>query len=219
VRAIGLCCQLARLPFLVLGTLATITIASLGRLLRRLKSRLIQTELDAQAETDRRRSVETVYTARLSALEKDMEGLRGSVMSGERAKRYAHIVEQRLGELQAAIAEFPMPIAIVREEDDLCIIETASTSLFSLSGCDSAAQPPFLEALGTLLTTDCSPVTRSNHPVVRASKGEVIQGELALWRASGRTQVVRLYAKSVMPDGLTALAIVPSTGLGIAQVN
>ncbi len=163
----------------------------------------------ARSQAERMTALESEYRSQLSALEGASERAQAHAVSYERIERYVERIELRLAELQAAITEFPVPVALLAEEDGTPVVRASSSALYRLGSADEAAAERAWASAGTLVTVHGDPFGPSEHPLARAARGESVVNEPAGWMTQNGFQRVHLYAKSIVGRRLLAIAVLP----------
>lgn len=200
---------LATVTFGVIAVLIVTMISKVRASVRQLKLKLDGSIQAAQRESVRCRRVESENLERLTAIENELNHSRGYVDSYQRAKRYAHSVSTHMAELQTAIEEFPVPMALVVQEDGLPVFRAASRALFQFMGSGPGSSPAVLQAFDLIVRSDALPFSPVNHPLLRALQGEPIEGDPIGWVCADRIRPARLFAKPVAGKSMLGFAIVP----------
>ena len=201
----------ATISFLLVGF---IVIAELGPLHRRLSS--LEDSLTAArkaiaSETQLRRATETESQARINDMQSQCENVLALAQSAASAKRFADSMAKRLAVMNAAIAEFPVPVALLHDEQGLPVIHAVSRSMIDLGQNPVNRSRAFLEAIGSIVKVDGDAFEDGQHPLIRATKGTVVYGERVGWlSAAGQLCDARLFAASVAHGQMLAVALVPA---------
>lgn len=206
---------LATCSFVVLAVFGLIAIASLRGVLERLERALRDAGKIARVESERRQVAEKSLAQKLESFESEISRLRGYVESYERAKRFAKVAQVRLAELQTAIEEFPLPIALIGDEHGLPVIRFASKGFRALA-CSSESMAT-IDMFASILTPNLRSYPEERHPLVRALRGETIVHEAATWCATHVPQPVHLYIQPIVDQRFIAVAVIagqrPLSGL------
>jgi hypothetical protein len=195
---------LATLSFLMLASVALSVIASIRSTLSRMDAELRHAKLAADAESRHRKSAEEEFSERLKLFDSEIAGLRKYVDSYESSKRFARVAQTRLAELRTAIEQFPLPIALIAEEDGMPVIRLASTSFFELASYPRSMA--VFDAFENVVSTNLQPFEGDLHPLFRALKGETVSGELVVLRGQSESRRVQLYIKPVVDGRFLAVA-------------
>lgn len=201
--------MLATVTFGLLAILIVAVISMVRTSFKQLKLKLDSSIQAAERETERRNRLEAENMERLAAIESELENSRGYADSYQRAKRYAHSVSLHRAELQTAIEEYPVPMALVAKEDRIPVFRVASRALFEFMGTDLVREPAMLRAFDLIVSSDAVPFSPMNHPLLRALRGEAIKGERVGWQCADRIRLAQLFAKPVAHKSMLGFALVP----------
>jgi len=200
----------ATVTFGVIAILIVTMICKVRASFSQLKLKLDSSIRATERESVRCRRVESENLERLTAIENELNHSRGYADSYQRVKRYAHSVTVHIAELHAAIEEFPVPMALVVQEDGLPVFRVASRALFQFMGSGLDSAPAVLQAFDLIVRSDALPFSPVNHPLLRALQGEPIEGDTIGWLCADRIRPARLFAKPVAGKSMLGFAIVPT---------
>jgi hypothetical protein len=200
--------------FLLLGVCVTLATSSVRRQLGLLRSNQSAASRALVEQSERLRKLEQEYDSRVAALRESLDQSLTQAGSFERVQRYARTIESRLGELQLALDEFPLPLALIAGQDGLPVMRASSLALSDLAGYATGERPAIWPGNELLVTREGKPFAPDAHPLVQAATGTTINGELVGWRSARGIQPVRLYAKPVVGNRLLAVVLIPQREVG-----
>jgi hypothetical protein len=202
---------LATAVYVAIAALVAASVGPLHRRLFNLELDLERAKHAAGEETQLRRKAENEFHGRLEEMQAQCSKVFDLAQSAASIKRYADAVTRRLAVVNAAIAEIPVPVALLEDENGIPVIHAVSRSLIDLGNGAAIDNPALLEALGSIVKATGLPFEVEKHPLILAVHGTVVYGERIGWLfAGGQLREANLFAASVAQGRMLAFAIVPS---------
>jgi len=196
----------ATFAFTALSSAVLLSAAAIRGRVEQLHLAQLESDRVARDQAQRLAGLATDYEQRFLSLQRDCDAAKRDADSYERLERYANVIAERLGELQIAIQEFPVALALVSQEYGVPVLRAASVAW---CGPETGAEMTGSPGLGLFVTARGTPFEQGRHPLERAMNGERVAGEIVGWVNHGRLQNMCLYAKPVVQGSMLAVAMVP----------